>query len=142
MLKYLILFFLVFPLAVGCAPKDAVSEANVAPEAQNAIAQKAAVGVGKQGQSLEDNTGVSGMVSGPVSALFKVKQGMVFDVAIPQAMQLFQASNGRVPNSHEEFMEKIISANRIQLPELPQGQVYRFNVEKNELWVYPEDEAP
>jgi len=127
----------------GCVPGEPpATNTTQESETPDAIAQKATVGVGKQGKSLEDNTGVGGMVSGPVSAFFKTKQKVIFEIAIPQAMNLFQALEGRMPKSHQEFMDKIITANKIQLPELPAGQVYRFNVEKKELWVYPEDEAP
>lgn len=128
---------------LGCVPSEPTDVAVApVPDKTEAIAQKATTGVGKQGQSLKDNTGVGGMISGPVSAMFQTKQKVVFEIAIPQALNLFQALEGRMPKSHEEFMEKIITANRIQLPELPEGQVYRFNVEQKELWVYPETDAP
>ena len=105
-------------------------------------AQKAVAGVGKQGQSLRNDTGVAKMISGPAAALFNVKQKAVLEIQIPQALQLFQATEGRLPKSHEEFMEKIVTANNLVLPELPSGAVYRFNTDKGELWVYPKDELP
>jgi hypothetical protein len=69
--------------------------------------------------------------------LFAVKEKVAFDIQIPQALGLFRATEGRLPKSHEEFMEKIIKANQIKLPELPAGMVYRFNTELGELWVDP-----
>ena len=76
----------------------------------------------------------------PVSAFFKAKERIAFDIAVPQAVNLFQASEGRFPKSHEEFMEKIIKANRIELPKLPEGMTYRFHSDTGELWVHPIDE--
>lgn len=126
--------------AVGCgdsvqAPADATAEAPI----NTTVAQKATAGVGKQGQSLEDEPDI---IAGPVKVLFKVKQKAVLDIQIPHALQLFKGLEGRMPNSHTEFMQKIVEANRLVLPELPEGAVYRFNTEKGELWVYPVDEAP
>ena len=135
------LFFLCF--SAGCETQSAnklPSKAEVAaPEVQ---AQKAVAGVGKKGQKLKDDKGVARIISGPASTLFKVEQMAVLDIQIPHALQLFQALNGRVPKDHEEFMSEIVKANRLTLPELPQGAVYRFNAEKGELWVYPDNDIP
>ena len=119
----------------GCEPKPTASN----PPAPTAPTEsvKAQVGVGAKGRSLDHETGVGKMVSAPVSALFAVKERVAFDIQIPQALGLFRATEGRFPKSHEEFMEKIIKANQIKLPELPAGAVYRFNTELGELWVDP-----
>ena len=37
--------------------------------------------------------------------------------------------------SHEEFMEKIVQANNIRLPELPEGHRYLYDPTTNELMV-------
>lgn len=58
---------------------------------------------------------------------------------IEQALNLFNASEGRYPNSHEEFMTAIIKANNIQLPVLPAGKQYQYDVENHKLVVV---EAP
>jgi hypothetical protein len=88
--------------------------------------------VGARGQSLQQHSGV---LVEPAKAFFRVEQRMVFDVQIPQALQLFAATEGRKPNSHDEFMTKIIAANNIQLPRLPPGQKYIYSPEKGELMV-------
>ncbi len=128
-------------LMAGCQ-ETAPATSETAAQPANIQAQKAVAGVGKRGQSLQDDTGVAKIVSGPAAVLFKVEQKAVLEFKIPPALQMFKATNGRFPNSHDEFMEKIVKANRITLPELPEGAVYRFNTEKGELWVYPEDQAP
>lgn len=105
-------------------------------------AQKAVAGVGKKGQSLKNETGVGAIIAGPARTLMNIEQKAVLEFQIPPAVQMFKATNGRFPKSHDEFMEKIVKFNRLQLPELPDGAVYRFNSEKGELWVYPEDKVP
>jgi hypothetical protein len=130
---------------VGCAEQAeqgaAVADAQTQP-ANDILAQKAVAGVGKQGQKLNQHSDAQKIISGPAAALINFKQKAVLEIQIPQALQFFKASEGRMPKSHDEFMTKIVEANRLQLPELPEGAVYRFNTEKGELWVYPENEAP
>ncbi|MDX1928526.1 MAG: hypothetical protein SFV81_18495, partial [Pirellulaceae bacterium] len=98
---------------------------------------KAQAGVGIKGRSLDGETGIGKMISAPAATLFTVKEKVVFEIQLPQALNLFLASEGRPPKSHAEFMEKIVKANQIQLPELPAGMTYRFNTELGELWVDP-----
>jgi len=123
----------------GCEPMPTAT--NPPPPAVQTPTEsvKAQVGVGAKGRSLDNETGVGKMISTPVSALFAVKERVAFDIQIPSALNLFRASEGRFPKSHEEFMEKIVKANQIKLPELPAGMVYRFNTELGELWVDPVD---
>ena len=104
-------------------------------------AKKAGVGVGKSSQALEKHGTTGDVVAGPAKVLFRTKEKIVFEIQIPQALNLYKAEHGKGPQSHEEFMEKIIRANRIQLPKLPPGQRYEFNVEKQELWVVPDEQA-
>ncbi len=64
-------------------------------------------------------------------------------IAITHALSLFNATEGRYPTSYEEFMEKIIKANNIRLPVLPEGYIYKYDVENHELVVVrPEGAAP
>ncbi|MCR9292598.1 MAG: hypothetical protein NXI32_07755 [bacterium] len=125
----------------ACQPNKSTPSQSTA-EQPSIQAQKATAGVGKKGQSLQDNEGVAKIIAGPLAAMTKVEQIVTFDIQVKKALDLFKALEGREPNSHEEFMSKVIQANRIQLPELPEGAVYHFNTQKGELWVYPEDEVP
>jgi hypothetical protein len=92
----------------------------------------AGVGVGQAGRSLDQYEGVTVT---PVKALFATRERLVFEVQIPQALNLFNATEGRNPKSHEEFMEKIVKANNIQLPELPPNNRYIYDPKTNELMV-------
>lgn len=90
----------------------------------------AAVGVGQRGANLGE-----GPVSTVAKAQFTAQERVALEMYIPQAMQLFKAEHGRNPGSHDEFMEQIIKANRIQLPPLPEGQTYVYDPESAELMV-------
>ncbi len=129
-------------VACGCEPSPMTGGLTPAPEKNEIVAQKAEAGVGKRGQKLQQHSDAQKIISGPANAYLQIKQKIPLEIEIPHALNLFKALEGRFPKSHEEFMEKIVAANNIQLPELPEGAVYRFNVEKGELWVYPADEAP
>jgi hypothetical protein len=65
----------------------------------------------------------------------------VSKLAVQQALNLFHATNDRYPKDHAEFMEKIIKANNIQLPVLPGGRQYQYDVENHELVVVEPAEA-
>ena len=93
---------------------------------------KAEKGVGVKGRSLDQHAGV--LVT-PAKAYFSVRERAVFDIQIPEAIKLFKATNGNGPKSHEEFMAQIVDANQIRLPELPAGQRYVYDPEKEELQV-------
>jgi hypothetical protein len=93
---------------------------------------KAEAGVALKGQSLAEHEGV--LVT-PAKALFSAQQRLIYDAAVPKALQLYEATNQRYPQTHEEFMNDVIKANQIQLPPLPPGQKYVYDVEARELMV-------
>ncbi len=127
----------------GCKPINGTDTSSSNETAEtNIVAQQALAGVGKEGQSLKDNTGVSRIISGPAQALFNFKQKAVLEIQVKQAIDVFRATEGRFPNSHKEFMDRCIAPYNIQLPELPEGAVYHFNSQEGQLWVYPKDEVP
>jgi thiol-disulfide isomerase/thioredoxin len=91
---------------------------------------EAKAGVGKKGRGYG-----GGIYTEPLKARWTIEQKLVFDVKIPKALSLFQATNERYPNSHKEFMKEIIEASSIELPELPAGQEYVYVPEKGKLMV-------
>lgn len=113
--------------APGTEP--AATPLAIAPATEQ-VAAKA--GVGLKGQSLKNESGI--MVSA-AKAFFNVQQKAVFDIQIPGAMKLYKATEGRAPQSHDEFMMKIVAANQIQLPQLPAGQKYVYDPQREELMV-------
>lgn len=95
---------------------------------------KAEVGVGQKGASLRGDD-VNQMIAGPAVAYFNTREKMVFEIQIPHALNLFNAEHGYYPKSHEEFMERIVEFNQIQLPQLPEGARYVYDVESHTLMV-------
>lgn len=99
-------------------------------QAPGTVRSKAEVGVGAKGHGYGE-----GLVSTPAGAYFRTKERIAFDIQIKHAMNLFKAMENRAPKSHEEFMEKIIRANHIALPELPEGHRYVYDPKTEELMV-------
>ncbi|MBN1393705.1 MAG: hypothetical protein JW959_01555 [Pirellulales bacterium] len=137
--------YVIFPIAasiwfVGCtgcepAPRpepeqtvESTPERTPAKTIETA-AKKAAPGVGKKGRGYGQ-----GVVATPIASMFAAEQKIIF-LQIEHAEKLFKAEHGRMPKDHEEYMEKIIKANQIKLPELPEGERYRYDSEKEQLMV-------
>lgn len=118
------------PPAITPPPDASAADASSPGNAPVRVAAEA--GVGKQGQSLKNESGI--MVEA-AKAYFNVRQRSVFDIQIPQALKLFEATEGRKPRSQEEFMERIVKANNIKLPTLPGNDKYVYDVERGELMV-------
>lgn len=97
--------------------------------------KKAGVGATGKGQYGVTAEQPMSIITTPVSTYFYAQEKTVFDMQIPQSLNLFQASEGRYPNSEEEFMNKIIKANMIVLPKLPEGDSYVYDVPSHTLMV-------
>ena len=92
----------------------------------------AGVGVGQRGRSLDNR---SGPVVEPIKSLVATKERLAFDVQLKHAMNLYKATHGRLPQSHDEFMTQIVAFNKIKLPVLPKGHKYLFDPQRGELMV-------
>jgi len=136
---------LVVALLMGCdqppfaqpapPPPVAVTPQPAPPVMPMTDSVKADVGSGQRGRSLDQ---YEGAVVTPVKAIFSTEEYLAYNVSVVQALNLFEAENGRRPKDHTEFMEKIIKPNNIKLPVLPEGQSYRWDPtqgEKGELMV-------
>jgi hypothetical protein len=136
----LIAIFPVFLLAVAGCGKPTGSSTATAPQAPQApvapqMEQVAAgVGVGEKGRRL-DQDHVVDAIAQPAKSLFAVEERLTFNVQIVQALNFFKSSEGRAPKDHDEFMQKIIQPNNIQLPELPAGQRYVWDPATEKLMV-------
>lgn len=91
--------------------------------------QVAEVGVGKKGRGYG-----GGVVTEPIRAMFRTEQRLQL-MNMDQAMKMYKAEKGYLPKTHDVFMDKIIKANSIELPELPEGERYIYDPEKGELMV-------
>jgi hypothetical protein len=77
---------------------------------------------------------VTDPVTGPL-AILKYEQVKLPMLQIEHALNLFNAEEGRYPNTHAEFMQRIIKANNLTLPQLAAGQEYQYDVEHHTLRV-------
>ena len=60
-------------------------------------------------------------------------------IEVKQAVDLFNASEGRYPKDYDEFMTRVVKPNNIKLPVLPGGWKYAYDVENHELQVVKTD---
>ena len=75
---------------------------------------------------------VSDPITGPLEILKKAKVELPM-LAIEHALNLYNAAEGRFPQSHDEFMTQIVAANNIRLPALPNGLQYQYDVAGHRL---------
>ena len=73
-------------------------------------------------------------ITGPLEAYHPTVQKLAA-MGIEHAVNLFNASEGRYPNSYEEFMTRVIKENNIHLPVLQPGLEYQYDVENHKLLV-------
>ena len=84
---------------------------------------------------------VTDPITGPLAVL-KNAQLQIPQLAIEHALNLFQASEGRFPESHSEFMQRIITENQIRLPELAADLKYEYDVANHRLVIVRSTEPP
>lgn len=96
------------------------------------VAGVGATGKGDYGVTSEEAMSI---ITVPISTYFQAQERAVFDMQIPHTMNLFQATEGRYPNSEEEFFQRIIKENQIQLPKLPEGDSYVYDVPSHTLMI-------
>lgn len=70
--------------------------------------------------------------------------GQTSILSIQHAMDLYHATNDRYPKDYDEFMNEIIKANQIALPQLPHYQKYGYDEKEHKLIIleYPELKNP
>jgi hypothetical protein len=128
--------------AAGLAPADmwngpegvAPARSSQPAPPPSANVEKAQAGVGKQGRDYGGGA-IMAPVTVPVATYFRTRDRITFDIQIADGMRMYKATNGFAPKTHEEFMEKIIKANQIKLPDLPPGDRYIYIPAREELCV-------
>lgn len=117
-------------------PPDPTQPAPDQPPAE--VREKAVVGVGAKGQGYG-----GGIITEPISVYFRAPQMVAFKIQLPDAMNKYRGLNGHFPKSHEEFMEKIIKENMIELPVLRPGERYLYDPQKAaEMQTYDPADPP
>lgn len=77
-------------------------------------------------------------ITNPITGALQAYQPIVQKISamgIDHAVNLFNASEGRYPNSYEEFIARIIKENNMRLPVLPPGIEYQYDVANHKLLV-------
>jgi len=127
----------------GCGMKSIDEQTKKSPDS---IIGKTTQSVGafdpNAGNKVSDSKiQASDPVTAPLSAYGPMLE-RISKTQIEAAVNLFHASEDRYPKDIDEFMEKIIKANNIQLPVLPGGKQYQYDVENHKLVVVDGPGAP
>ena len=77
---------------------------------------------------------ISNPITGALEAFEPTKQRLAI-LEIKQAVDIFQATEGRYPKDFDEFMQRVVKENNIRLPVLGPGFYYQYDVENHELVV-------
>ncbi len=75
-----------------------------------------------------------GIITEPLRQHFLIQHRIAF-MRLEGALRDFKVLNDRLPNSHEEYMEKIVKDGAISLPELPTGEEYIYDPKRGELMI-------
>ena len=59
----------------------------------------------------------------------------VTKLAIEHHLNIYNALHGHYPKDHDEFVREIIKKNNLQLPKLPYGNTYEYDVANHKLVV-------
>jgi len=133
---FLALFCFAFVLFSGCEAKKVTEKPKPEP-----IIGKTTQDIGEfdpdAGEEVSDGKVELNLITGAAGAYGPLVQ-KVSNIAVVQAVNLFNAAEGRYPKDHEEFMSKVIKRNNIRLAMLPHGSVYKYDVENHELVVVKE----
>ena len=118
-------------------PPPVVVEEKPAPPAQEPERVLVNIGDNVTGKVVSHGGGEQAMdiVLVPIATYFTIKERTVFNIQIPQAINLYKASNdNKMPATHEDYMRDIIEYNKINLPPLrnPKDK-YQYDPESGEL---------
>jgi hypothetical protein len=121
------------PGAVPPARADANPGAPAMPPGAppgTTVVGKAQVGSGEKGRGYG-----AGLIATPAATYFQARERIAFEIQIPHALQLYKATNGVGPKTHQEFEQKILKEQRIELPTLPPGHFYQYDPNTEQLMV-------
>ncbi len=106
---------------------------TVREETPGTVREKAAVGMGEKGRGY--GGGIAGIITTPIHVMFTAQETITLQ-RIDEATKYYRAEHdGQPPKTQDEFMDKIIKANNIRLPTLPQGERYVYDPKTGELMI-------
>jgi len=130
---------LVICCSVGCNPPARKKKAAKKKGTATGIINKTTTKVGEWDPDagmevvVEDGKDVN-IINRNMKALGKVTHN-VAQMKVKQSLELFRASEGRYPKSHEEFMSKVFKVYVEKLPEPLTTCEYQYDVENHELLI-------
>jgi len=113
----------------GAAAMPQTGAVPLPPPAEGVVREKADVGAGRKGHY------APGFITTPVSTFWRTQEMAAYRIQVPQALNLYKATNGHFPKTQEEFEREILQPNGIKLPELRANHRYVYDPEKGELLV-------
>ena len=123
-------------LIAGCGGPEVAEKPK--PKKPEPIFGKTTQDIGEfdpaDGEEVSDGSVKLNLVTGAAGAYGPLVE-KVSDIAVVQALNFFYGAEGRYPKDHDEFMTKVIKANRIKLAMLPHGSAYKYDVENHQLVV-------
>ena len=126
----------------GEAPPAPPEQNKPVQDENNMVLVDAAPGMsGKGNYGTPTGNNPMEIITVPVSTMFKTKDGLIL-MYIEHAMNLYKGEHGKIPATHEEFVQDIILANNIQLPQLPPGQGYVYDPSDGVLKIQKPKNAP
>lgn len=139
--RHLILIPFLFSMNAGCG--DLVEPQASQPKQTAKLKTTDDIGEFKAAdgkQTVSSEVKISNPITGALEAYEPTKQ-KIGELAIQKSVDIFNAIEGRYPKDHEEFMTKVIKANKIRLPALSPGKQYQYDVENHALMVVTEAAA-
>ncbi|MCP4782098.1 MAG: hypothetical protein GY903_11250 [Fuerstiella sp.] len=139
--RHLIPSLLLLVMSTGCA--DSVEPQTAQPKQSAKLKTTDDIGEFKADdgkQTVSSKVKISNPITGALEAYAPMKQ-QLGELKIKQSVDFFNASEGRYPKDHEEFMTKVIKANNIRLPALGPGKQYQYDVQNHALMVVTESAA-
>ncbi len=126
-----------FPVLVFCGCWDSLEKQT--QKSPNSIIGKTTTDIGQfdpnAGQKVSDSKiHATDPITSGTSAYGPMLE-RISKTHIEHAVRLFEGENGRYPKDYDEFMEKIIKANKIELPVLPGGKKYQYDEANHALVV-------
>ncbi len=119
------------PAATAPAPAAAPATTDAAAPADGDTVKKAEVGASAKAKDY----GGAGFVTTPIETFFSTRD-RIDEIQMRKAMDLYKAGHdNKGPKTHEEYMKVVIQDPGVQLPELPEGSSYWYDVKTEQLMV-------
>jgi hypothetical protein len=116
------------PEVLPVTESEPKAEEEKQPETVRVEAKAGVTGKGQYGQGGGEKP--MDIITVPIGQYFQIKERIVFEIQIPEAMKLYKAQHDdQVPATYNDFMRDIIQTNMIKLPELPSSHKYVYDAQ-------------